>query len=315
MDHKTKVCSLYLVVRISAFIFLFCISFSGNAQTKNEQALLNSSQTFSQSRFNTVVIGEAIVATAATIGLQYLWYKKFPKSRFHFFNDNNEWLGMDKMGHAATAYNISAIQYNLMRWSGVDNNRAILIGGLTGLGYLTVIEIMDGFSSQWGFSPGDMAANIFGSAAFMSQQYAWNEQRIQIRFSFHRSVYSQYNPSMLGKRFFERLLKDYNGQSYWLSFNISSFINSNNDFPKWLNADIGFGADGMVAARTNPGEINGKKIPSFVRQHKLFFGVDAAWAKKDQTSFPSWFNIVRIPSPVLEWKMKTKQLKPHLLYH
>ena len=94
------------------------------------------------------------------IGLHYLWYKKFPHSRFHLFNDNAEWLNMDKAGHATTAYNISALQYNTMRWCGINNNRSAWIGGLTALGFQTVIEIFDGFSQKWGFSTGDMLANI-----------------------------------------------------------------------------------------------------------------------------------------------------------
>ena len=29
---------------------------------------------------------------------------KYPKSKFHFINDNREWLQMDKFGHAMTSY-------------------------------------------------------------------------------------------------------------------------------------------------------------------------------------------------------------------
>lgn len=284
-------------------------------QVEKDQGLLNTSVNFNQGRFKTVVIGEAAVATIATIGLQYLWYKKFPRSRFHFFNDNNEWIRMDKFGHATTAYNISAIQYNLMRWSGVNNKSSILIGGLTGLGYLLMIEIMDGFSSQWGFSGGDMIANTLGSGLFMSQQYGWNQQRIQLRFSFHHSIYAKYNPSLLGYNFFQRMIKDYNGQSYWASFNISSFLKSNNNFPKWINADIGLGAEGMTGAISNPDSVKGKPIPQFIRQRKLFVGVDGAFMRKNEPPFPSWINMFRIPSPVLEWKMKTNEVKPKLLYY
>ena len=262
-----------------------------------------------------MVISEAAVATIATIGLQYLWYKKFPHSRFHFFNDNREWLGMDKLGHATTVYNISALQYNLMRWSGVNNQAAILIGGLTGLGYLAMIEIMDGFSSQWGFSPGDMAANIFGGALFMAQQYGWNEQRIQMRFSFHYSIYAKYNPDLLGRNFPQRLLKDYNGQSYWFSFNVSSFLKRNTNFPKWINADFGIGADGMTGAINNPDSVGGKSIPQFIRQRKLLFGLDGAFTKKNQVCFPSWINLLRIPTPALDWKTRTNEWKLHLLYY
>jgi len=139
---------------------------------------------------------------------------------------------MDKIRHATTVYNISSVQYNLMRWSGINSHVSVLIGGLTGLAYLSLIEIMDGFSAEWGFSKGDMLANISGAALFTAQQAAWSQQRIQMRFSFHKSIFAKFNPDELGESFPQRLIKDYNGQTYWLSFNIHSFLNTQNNFPR-----------------------------------------------------------------------------------
>lgn len=306
----------YFKINITAIFFLVLL-FSwnpGRAQELNNNGLLNTAASFQSSRFRAAVIGEAAIASIVTVGLQLLWYKKYPHSRFHFFNDNSEWMGMDKLGHATTAYNISAIQYNLMRWSGVNNNAAILSGGLTGLGYLLLIEIMDGFSSEWGFSPGDLAADIFGSGFFMLQQYKWNEQKIQMRFSFHPSIYAKYNPAELGTNFLQRILKDYNGQSYWLSFNMRSCIPNAQFIPHWVNMDIGYSAQGMTGATSNPAEINGKRIPSFERQNKLLLGLSGAWNKKDNTPYPAWFNIVRIPSPVILWKLKSGKINVNPFY-
>ncbi len=35
------------------------------------------------------------------------------------------------------------------------------------------------------------------------------------------------------------MLKDYNGQTYWLSFNVASFLPTNSGFPYWLNMSLG----------------------------------------------------------------------------
>src|SRR5665647_2170674 len=157
MNMFRIICSVILFLVISKNVF---------GQRVPEQGFLPVSENFNKAHFNLVIISEAGIATLDTIGLQYLWYKKFPKSRFHFFNDNNEWLNMDKVGHATYAYNIAALQYNLMRWSGVKGGTAQWVGGLTGLGYLTLIEILDGFSTEWGFSKGDFGADIFGAVLF-----------------------------------------------------------------------------------------------------------------------------------------------------
>src|SRR6186713_224237 len=102
------------------------------------QDFFKPSSNYNQGRVNGVVFAEAAVGTAVTIGLNYLWYKKFPRSPFHFFNDNNEWLSMDKVGHATTAYNIAAIQGDLLRWGGVRAGTAALAGTLTALGFMTM---------------------------------------------------------------------------------------------------------------------------------------------------------------------------------
>ena len=302
-----------LKVICSALLFLV-ISKNVIGQGVSEQGFLPPSENFNRGRFNAVVISEAGIATLVTIGLQYLWYKKFPRSRFHFFNDNDEWLNMDKVGHATTAYNIAAFQYNMMRWSGINKNTSLWIGMGTALAYMSMIEISDGFSTQWGFSPGDMIANISGITIFGVQQSVWHQQRILMQYSYHNSIFAKYNPGELGTNLPERMLKDYNGQSYWLSFNLSSFMGKTN-FPKWINANIGYGASGMTGAVHNPSVVDGKPVPSFTRQRKMFFGVTGAFTANNTISYPSWLNIFKIPSPVVEWNLQSSKIKFRSFYY
>src|SRR6202043_3015992 len=120
-----------------------------------------------------------------------------------------------------------------------------------------------------------MLANIFGAALFAAQQKGWNQQRISLKWSFHLSPYAQYYPAELGSGFFSRMLKDYNGQTYWISFNTASFLPAKSGFPYWLNLSFGYGAEGMIGARTNPTVIDGKPIPAFTRYRKFYFAPDA----------------------------------------
>ncbi|MFM2359833.1 MAG: hypothetical protein RLY16_1826 [Bacteroidota bacterium] len=312
MDVKNlwrKLRNLSFVLAILA-LFLSGLTHQANAQNNNPS--------YNSGRLKTVVITEAVVSTACMIGLHYLWYKKFPRSRFHLFNDNNEWRSMDKLGHATTAYNLSAIQYDMMRWSGVNKNTATWVGGLTALGLQTIIEIFDGFSSQWGFSKGDMLANISGAALFMGQQFAWGEQRASLRFSFHKTIYSKYHPNELGANKWQSWLKDYNGQTYWLSINPASFLSHNTSFPSYLNVAIGYGADGMIGARTNPIKVAGKEIPSFKRQSRWLLSLDADLKRFTQTNRPQTLlsipGVMKMPAPALELR-RDSALKFHWLYY
>lgn len=296
--------------------FAFCLIFFYSIASQNCNAQNNNS--VNNSRLTTVVITQSIIATAGLIGLNILWYKKFPKSRFHLFNDNAEWRYLDKIGHATTAYNMSAVQYDMMRWSGVNNKKATLIAGLTSIGLQTIVEIFDGYSKKWGFSKVDMLANILGSALFMGQQYAWGEQRVRMKFSFHKTIYGKYNPAELGANKWQSWLKDYNGQTYWLSINPSSFMKSNTDFPKWLNTSFGYGAEGMIGARTNPLKIGDRSIPEFKRVSRYLFSLDADLKRiENQTLKPNTLlsipNIMKIPAPTVEFK-KGSATSFHWLY-
>lgn len=281
------------------------------------QHFLPPSETFRRDRLTKVVITEAAVSTALSVGLYYLWYKKYPRSKFHFFNDSREWLQMDKIGHATTAYNVGVLQYDIMRWCGVKQNDAIIVGAASALGGLTIIELLDGFSTQWGFSKSDMLANLVGTAIFASQQRWWDQQRVSMKFSAHLSPYAQYHEGELGNNFASRILKDYNGQSYWLSFNLRSFFPSSN-IPQWAAVSFGYGASGMIGGHSNPATLKGVPLPKFERTRRFMIAPDADLFRVRSIAPADAFTYLtkpfKFPAPTFEINSKGK-FKFYPLYH
>src|SRR5881392_128509 len=51
----------------------------------------------------------AVLYPTTMFGLYELWYKDYPLESFHFFNDADEWLQMDKAGHVVTSYYIGKV--------------------------------------------------------------------------------------------------------------------------------------------------------------------------------------------------------------
>lgn len=261
---------------------------------------------YNKKRAALVISSESVIASGSLIILSQAWYKDYPRESFHTFNDNAEWLQMDKVGHAVTAYTVGGYGMNLLKWAGVKRKKAILFGGLTGFAYQGVIEIFDGYSSGWGFSTGDFAANTIGAGLLIGQEFLWKEQRIVPKYSFSKSGYAFYRPSLLGANFTEQMLKDYNGQTYWLSANIASFIPGENNFPKWLNIAFGYGANGMTGGHANPAyyDSNGTLI-SFERYRQFYLSPDI-----DLTKIPvrshflkavfGTFGFVKFPLPGIE---------------
>lgn len=262
---------------------------------------------FNKKRTLGVIAGESLLSTGTLIGLSQLWYKDYPKSSFHFFNDNSEWLQMDKCGHAITAYSVGKYGMRLLEWSGVNRKKAIWYGGLTGFAYQGVIEIFDGFSTGWGFSIGDISSNAIGCGILIGQEYLWKEQRISLKYSFHKTNFPEYRPNLLGKNWNEQILKDYNGQTYWLSVNIASFLSEETRFPKFLNLAFGYGANGMTGGNSNPIMYNSiGNIITFERTRQYYFSMDIDLTKIPthspflKTVFET-FGFLKIPAPGIEF--------------
>jgi hypothetical protein len=242
--------------------------------------------------------------------LSHAWYKNYPQTSFHFFNDNNDWLQVDKAGHVFGAYSAGRISMEVWRWAGLPRKQRIWVGGLSGAAFMTVIEVLDGYSSGWGFSLGDMAANLSGGGLFIAQELAWNEQKIHLKFSFHKNSYddpmlSQRASNLFGRRGWEHVLKDYNGQTYWASANIRSFFKKSR-VPVWLNIAAGYGAEGMFGGSENIAkDVNGvvyfnrTDIPRR-RQWYLSPDIDLTRIKTKSKFLKTTFfllNAIKIPAP------------------
>lgn len=174
--------------------------------------------------------------------LHQVWYKDVPKTKWHSFNDASNWMQMDKVGHFYTAYQLNARCTDLFQWGGIKPSSTILLGSGVSLGYQTTLEFLDAYSADWGFSWSDVVANGIGVGFFALQEGLWHEERILPKFSYHPTTYARVRPEILGSSFNESLLKDYNGQTYWLSISPGKFLKQS-AIPKWICFSIGYSVD------------------------------------------------------------------------
>lgn len=268
-----------------------------------------------------VVGGNALAYSGTMFGLYHLWYKDYPLEKFHFFNDNKEWLQMDKVGHSFSCYYEGVAGIEMMKWAGFNKKQYSWIGGSYGFFIQTGVEVFDGFSTGWGASMGDVAANTFGAGLAISQSLAWDEQRIWMKYSYSASPYAQIRPNVLGGSLVERMLKDYNGQTYWLSANINSFLKEDTKWPKWLNIAAGYGSDGMVGGHDNTFESNGlsydyTNIYARKRQFYLSPDIDLSRIKTKRKGIRALLivaNAIKVPMPTLEYHTG-EGMKAHLLH-
>jgi hypothetical protein len=281
----------------------------------NIDTFLSPSDTLNKPSRNAVIISETAIAAAALVGLNQLWYADYPKSNFKTINDNAEWLQMDKIGHVYSAYHLGSFGADALKWSGASKKSQLLYGATLGFVFLSTVEVFDGYSSQWGFSYGDLAANAGGTALYVSQELLWKEQRIIPKFSFHTTVYASARPNVLGSTFTEQIIKDYNGQTYWLSANLHSFFKQSK-LPKWLNLAVGYGAEGMITGQDEL--VNTVFLPEKERIRQFYVSFDADLTKIKTKSHVLKtiffiFNTIKIPAPTIEIS-SSQGIKFHYLY-
>lgn len=231
------------------FCLLLCVLCSAGATGQTFP------DTLQPKRLRTVLWVEAGAYSGLLLGLNELWYEDYEQEPFHFFNDNNEWHAVDKVGHGYSAYQLSRIHYQALRWTGLSPAKAALWSGIGGLAWMLPIEVLDGFSAAYGASPGDLIANTSGVLLFAGQQLLWQQQFLYPKFSFHPTDWASQRPALLGNSFPEQVLKDYNGQTYWLSADLHTL--SRGRLPSWINLAVGYGASGMIYADPVQNQLSG----------------------------------------------------------
>jgi hypothetical protein len=311
--------------------------FTGNVQAQ-EASWLEPADTLHKGRFwGTVGTGAAIYSGAA-YGLYQTWYKDYDLIGFHTFNDMREWQQMDKMGHWLTTYTETRLLYGGARWTGLDKKRSLILSAAIGSFLQGTVEVMDGFSEEWGFSWGDIAFNTLGAGTFVAQEAIWDEQRILLKLSGNLALPPEQqilaedgegtaslrarHHEIYGTSLAERLLKDYNTMTVWTSWNIRSFL-PESKWPVWLNLALGYGAGNMYGGFANEWEDeagNRFVLPEagFERYRQFYLSPDI-----DLTRIPTrkrWLkmafsilNFVKIPAPALELDTQG-HLRLHPLY-
>ena len=111
-------------------LLTFC--FIGALETLSQDSIDFNKAPNTHSKLIKVVVAEATLYAGSMITLNSMWYKNYPKSKFHFFNDNHEWLQMDKIGHSTTAYHTGRLGYELFKYAGLNEKQATWAGGKIG---------------------------------------------------------------------------------------------------------------------------------------------------------------------------------------
>jgi len=258
--------------------------------------------------------GKLVLSSAITIGaysssllvLQNVWYKDYPQSKFHFFVDGKNWMQMDKMGHGFSSYYLAKSVSAGFAKTGIDK-KSIWIGAGTSFLYLSTLELMDGKSSAWGFSWYDITANATGTSIFLLEKLVFKRQYLIPKFSFMPSPYATYRPTVLGSNLGQQILKDYNGQTYWLSIPMGVLAPKFNKI-NWLCLSFGYSVDQKLV-----GDQDQYLQFNAARQYYLSLDVDLSSIKVKNPTLKkvlSAMNCIKIPFSALQLQSSKLSFRP-----
>ena len=293
----------YFVVSWKAFskISIFLL-FVGVFDCQINAQPLKHQDTISPKKLVGVTIASAGFWGSSMYLLNNVWYANSPRSSFHTFDDHREWMQMDKVGHLFSAYHASNLLTRTYEWTGISRKKAAAIGSLATLAYLTSVEYLDGTNQTWGFSWSDQLANTLGAGISWWNNRCLEPSSLYFKQSYFPSPYAALRPSVLGKSQLERYLKDYNGQTYWLSFSPNRIIGTA-FFPKFLLLSIGYSCDAKLEGHAN--EYIAANGVRYTAQREFLLSLDIDFRqfhfkRKWVQRVCSVFDLIKVPLPALQ---------------
>jgi len=137
-------------------------------------------------------------------------------SEFRFQDEG--WFGMDtgsggidKLGHAFTAYGFTNAFADGLIHQGVERRRAATSGAIWSQALMMYVEVFDGYSVDHGFAREDVVMNLSGTTlAWLRNAYPGVGALVDYRQEYYPSGYKGFNP-----------VGDYAGMKYLFAFKLA----------------------------------------------------------------------------------------------
>ncbi len=317
------------MVILTCLVPFTCLSQNAFAQKDSSLVYAN--------RKKALWIGLAGSYSIGSIALYNSWYKNYEREKFHFFNDSREWRQMDKVGHMQATYSQVKLLNEAHLWAGYDSKASNYRSAAIAILFQSTIEVMDGFSSQWGFSWYDLSANIIGAGTFLLQEEFLKKQLIKIKFSYFpqstpvQTIFSTdknnsttlrtRQDELFGKPIYQKILKNYNHQTIWLSSNPSDWW-LDSWWPDFLSIALGYSVDNLYGGFNNSWTTDNAEYilqgPGYERHSQFILALDYDLEKintesKFLSGLLTFLNVFKWPAPAIQYRT-TGEFSFHLIF-
>ena len=203
----------------AVFLCFACLAFASDELTWRDSTWDYRSEDLGGS--NTVTAQKiATVSSLILVGYGAAYALVFKKgwwdesgNEFHFQNDFDYALNLDKFGHFAAGVMLGECFYEAYYWAGASEFSSYLFAGLSAMATHVAIDVKDGFAPLWGFSIFDVLSGTLGGFYPMMERYIPVFKYVDLKWSYWINSHAYYNQSKTGV-----FTDDYVNQTFWASF-------------------------------------------------------------------------------------------------
>jgi len=162
--------------------------------------------------------------------------------------------GADKLGHFYANYVATRMYVDILEWGGFSRNVSIVSATVLTTVFFTGIEFKDGYQRGYGFSAGDIAANLSGQSAALAMMLVPGlDEAVSIKLMYFPSPDFRRVVSAGGRL---NMPEDYSGQTYLLSFHLAALSLVKREPSvralRYLDVSLGYATRGYQPIPTSP---------------------------------------------------------------
>jgi len=229
-------------------LLVFLISMNSNASGFADSSSVHRGKTeINKLRLGIVALGTAGFGVLTYDYFNRVWWKQTKVKKFVWRDDWNDVIRADKAGHFYFSYLLSDVYKSIFKWVGFSPKTSSFLGaGISVLYEVGVVELTDGFTTRWGFSPTDAISDIVGAFFPVAQEYLPSLQAITFKLSYTPSGYTWLDYLRVGSLkdalYKKQFHTDYEGMTFWMSFEFKKILPDEIEkfIPDFLNLAIGY---------------------------------------------------------------------------
>lgn len=214
-------------------LFTLICSWSAGPALALEQDLTAEEAAAERSR-KTLLLNLGLAGGILTWGvINWDYFQTTPRvKQEYWFGQRTKEGGADKFGHMFSTYALSqGLSALYLHW-GYSQEEATRLGLYSSLGAVTLMELGDSFSDEFGFSYEDMVVNLAGAGlSYLSQTYPEFDRKFDFRV--------EYLPEF-GSDFQGDVFTDYQHMKYLFALKGDGFEATQETFLKYLELQFGY---------------------------------------------------------------------------